>query len=112
MPCRDYETDDYTAGSRSSSVIILKTQADRLARIACTVMQAYEAGIPLDKLLEDTEVSKWWAGHKKADEKDRLNKEKAKEKAAALVKSKKDAASKLTDEELAAFGLYKNGNKK
>ena len=112
MPCRDYETDDYTAGSRSSSVILLKAQADRLARIACSVMQAYEAGLSLDELLKNKEVSTWWNAHKKADEKERLSKEKAKEKAAALAKTKKDAASKLTDEELAAFGLYKNGNKK
>lgn len=112
MPCRDYESDNYASNNRSGTVIILKTQADRLARIACNAMKALEAGTPLTKLLEDKEVAVWWTAHKKADEKDRLSKEKAKEKAATLAKLKKEAASKLTDEELAAFGLYKNGNKK
>lgn len=112
MPCRDYESDDYAAGNRSSTVIIMKTQADKLARIACTAMKAYEAGETFASLLENKEVAVWWTSHKKADEKERVTKEKAKEKAATLARIKKEAAAKLTDEELAAFGLHKNGNKK
>jgi hypothetical protein len=113
MPCRDYETDSYYTGtSMSGSVKVLKIQADRLARIACTAMKAYEAGTPISELLKDNEVASWWADHKKADEKERLKAEKEKEKKDTASKLKRAVAAKLTDEELAAFGLHKNGNKK
>ena len=110
MPCRDYESDDW--GTRASTSGVYKLQADRLARIACTAMRAYEAGMPLDELLKDKEIASWWEEHKKADDKVRLKVEKEKEKKFELAKLKKAAASKLTDEELVAFGLHKNGNKK
>ena len=112
MPCRDYESDDYAANIRSGTAMLLKRQADRLARIACTAMKAYEAGLSLDELLKDKEVADWWEEHKKADAKEALKIVKDKEKKLELAKLKKAAAAKLTDEELAAFGLHKNGNKK
>jgi len=112
MPCRDYESDDYAGRITSDVSMLLKRQADRLARIASTVMKAYEAGMPIAELLKDKEVADWWEEHKKADAKEALKIVKDKEKKLALAKAKKDAASKLTDEELAAFGLHKNGNKK
>ena len=113
MPCRDYETDSYYSGtSMSGPTKILKIQADKLARIACTAMRAYEAGTPISELLKDKEIASWWTDHKKADEKERVKSEKEKEKRDVASKLKKAAAAKLTDEELAAFGLHKNGNKK
>ena len=112
MPCRDYESDDYASRIQTGTAMLLKRQADRLARIACTAMKAYEAGLSLDELLKDKEVADWWADHKKADAKEALKIVKDKEKKLELAKLKKAAAAKLTDEELTAFGLHKNGNKK
>lgn len=112
MPCRDYESDDYASRIQTGTAMLLKRQADRLARIACTAMKAYEAGLSLDELLKDKEVADWWEEHKKADAKEALKIVKDKEKKLELAKLKRAAASKLTDEELAAFGLAKNGNKK
>ena len=112
MPCRDYESDSHADGSRSPTVLAIKRQADRLARVACAAMKAYEAGTSLAELLKDKEVADWWKKHKAADEKEVLKAAKDTEKKLALAKLKKEAASKLTDEELAVYGLYKNGNKK
>lgn len=112
MPCRDYESDDYAANIRSGTAMLLKRQADRLARIACATLRAYEAGQDFESLIEDPEISAWWEEHKKADAKEALKIVKDKEKKLELAKLKKAAAAKLTDEELAAFGLHKNGNKK
>jgi hypothetical protein len=75
-------------------------------------MKAYEAGTSFDELLKDKEVADWWTTHKKADSKEALKKTTDNTKKLELAKLKKAAASKLTDEELAAFGLHKNGSKK
>ena len=67
MPCRDYESDDYASRIQTGTAMLLKRQADRLARIACTAMKAYEAGQDFESLIEDPEISAWWEEHKKAD---------------------------------------------
>ena len=59
MPCRDYESDDYASRIQTGTAMLLKRQADRLARIACTAMKAYEAGQDFESLIEDPEISAW-----------------------------------------------------
>jgi hypothetical protein len=108
MPCRDYEYDytpTSTYGSKSNErAQELKKQNDRLARIACKAMTALEEMGKEDfLLLKDEEVRTWWAIHKEADRKAR---EKAAEKQ-RLIKLKKDALAKLTDEEQRVLGIKK-----
>ena len=61
MPCRDYQADDEARN--------IRTQNDRLARIACKAMQELEdQGVADFLLLRDNEVREWWHQHKKDDE--------------------------------------------
>ena len=97
MPCRDYESDNYSDDTRN-----LKIQADRLARIACKVMDALvEAGKEDFVLLQDDEVREWWAAHQIADAKEKA---KLAEKE-RLAKVKRDALAKLSDEEKKVLGI-------
>jgi hypothetical protein len=104
MPCRDYWSDTYDT-KRNHEATILKERCDQLARIACKAMYALEQLDPELKSFKDHESRKWWADHKKADQA-RLEKEQ-KESAKRVAKQKlvKEALSKLTPEEIEAFGL-------
>ena len=67
MPCRDYE-DEMRGNGDAERINDLQNQNDRLARIACKVMQHLE-DIEMEDfiLLRDKEVREWWAKHKAAD---------------------------------------------
>lgn len=110
MPCRSYESDWVHEPARASrntvEVVALKSECDRLARIACRAMDALETLGQLD-MIKDTESRHWYVKHKKADAA-RLVKEAAeKAKKDAAEKLRKEALAKLTPEELAAFGIKK-----
>lgn len=99
MPCRDYESDtwDYSSENRK-----LKSQADKLARIACKAMAALEEnGIEDFLILKDDEVAQWWKAHKEADrkEKARIAEKERKERVKA------EALAKLSSEERELLGL-------
>ena len=112
MPCRSYE-DDYRTGSPTESWQYkeLKENNDKLARIACQAMDALrtsdDPGL-YQELMKNKEIGDWYTAHRKADEKSRKDSE------AKLAKEnlRKQAVSKLTPEELAAFGLDKKGLRK
>lgn len=108
MPCMSYETEWFHSNPRRTHTeTALKSECDRLARIACKAMTALEQLDPELKSFKDTESRKWWGDHKKAD-KARMDRE-AKEKAKLEEQEKlrQAAMAKLTPEEIAAFGLKK-----
>lgn len=112
MPCLSYETEWFhQSRHRSHAEIALKTECDKLARIACKAMAALEQLDPELKSFKDRESRKWYSDHKKAD-KARMDRE-AKEKAKLEEQERlrQAAMSKLTPEEIAAFGLEKKGKK-
>lgn len=120
MPCRDYWTDDFSRTTRSALSVVtdLKDRNDTLARVACKAMYALENGTDYQTLMKDPEVKKWWKQHKAddirqqaADEKQRIKDEKQRIKDAELAKVKEKIMSKLTPEEIAAFGLDKKTRK-
>ena len=108
MPCISYETEWFhQSRHRSHTETALKTECDRLARIACKAMTTLEQLDPELKSFKDTESRKWWADHKKAD-KARMDREaKEKPKVEEQEKLREAAMAKLTPEEIAAFGLKK-----
>ena len=106
MPCRDYESDNWDYSSENRK---LKSQADKLARIACKAMDALEAnGIEDFLLLKDNEVREWWAQHKEADrrEKARIAEKERRERVKA------EALARLSSEEKELLGLSKPSKKK
>lgn len=108
MPCISYETEWFHSNPRRSHTeTVLKTECDKLARIACKAIAALEQLDPELKTFKDREARKWYSDHKKAD-KARMDKE-AKEKAKVEEQEKlrEAALAKLTPEEIAAFGLKK-----
>ena len=108
MPCMSYETEWFHSNPRRTHTeTALKTECDKLARIACKAMTLLEQLDPELKSFKDTESRKWWADHKKAD-KARMDRE-AKEKAKLEEQEKlrQAALAKLTPEEIKAFGLKK-----
>lgn len=104
MPCRDYWSDQ-KFDTRKNEVGILKERCDELARIACKAMYALEQLDPELKSFKDRESRKWWADHKKADQERIEQEQKALAKRVAKQKLVKEALSKLTPEEIEAFGL-------
>ena len=105
MPCKSYE-DDYRSGSPTDSWQYkeLKANNDKLARIACKAMtELVKAGYADFLILKDDEVSKWWEKHQEADRK--AQEEKAEKRRVAKVK--KEALSKLSDEEKKVLGINK-----
>lgn len=101
MPCRSYE-DDWAEKSNLDEVKKLKKQVDRLARIACKAMTELEKNrMEVFILLQDDEVREWWAQHKIADAKAAA----AKAERARVAKVKRDALSKLSDEERKVLGI-------
>lgn len=112
MPCLSYDTEWVnTNPRRSHTETVLKSECDRLARIACKAITLLEQYDPELKSFKDKEARKWWSDHKKAD-KARMDRE-AKEKAKLdeQEKLRTAAMAKLTPEEIAAFGLQKKGKK-
>ena len=101
MPCRDYESDNWSYDN-SREVAKLKKQADKLARIACKAMDALEeSGIEDLLLLKDDEVREWWLKHKEADRKER---ERVAEKE-RKERIKAEALARLSAEEKEVLGL-------
>ena len=104
MPCRDYYTDDYVSSRSDANEKRLKARADKLARIACTAMQALEdMGKEDFVLLRDDEVREWWQAHQEADRAAR----EAEERKQAKAEAKARVLAKLTEEEKILLGLKK-----
>jgi len=104
MPCRSYESDWVYDSPRSTQVVLLKQEADKLARIACQAMELIEKSDPTLNGM-NKEAKSWYEKHKKADAAriEKENKEKAKKEEAN--KMRKTALAKLTPEEIKAFGI-------
>jgi len=65
-----YDT-NWANSSDNSEVKRIKAEADKLARIACAAMTKLEKmGREDFLLLENNEISEWWADHKEADRKE------------------------------------------
>lgn len=92
----------------------------RSGDVAKAALEALEKGVSLDTLLEkNSTVRLWWGHHVKERLAEHTRVEKEKERRAKAAEKKRiedekrqNAASKLTDEELAAFGLRKDGYQK
>jgi hypothetical protein len=101
MPCQSYDT-QWASNSNDYEIRKLKTEADRLARIACRAMDALtEAGKADFLLLKDDETREWWVAHQAADRR-------AREQAEAKLRReelKARALNKLTQEEREALGI-------
>jgi len=112
MPCRDYE-DDNRNYNNSAVEDGLRRQNDRLARIACKVMQELvKQGKEDFILLKDDELREWWEKHQIADaaEVERKRVKAAKSRAANAAKKAKEAAkatalAKLSPEDRKALGV-------
>jgi len=116
MPCLSYDTewfhDPARATRKTVESIALKSECDRLARIACKAMTALEQLDPELKIFKDRDARKWWSDHKKADAARIAKEEKEKAKLAEQEQLRKAALAKLTPEEIEAFGLMKRDTKK
>ena len=85
--------------------------------VATTVLEAYAAGVPFENLLKkNKQIRAYWSQiqAEKIAELQRVEKEKERlqklaEKRAARLAQRKEVMSKLTEEELLAFGLVKKG---
>ena len=103
MPCMSYDT-NWAKSSSDRDIRRLKAEADKLARIACTALQALEdMGKEDFILLKNDEIRKWWQDHKEADRAHRA----AEEEKQRRKEAKERAMSKLTDEEKILLGLKK-----
>ena len=105
MPCRDYESDYMVSNPRHDFSQPLKQRADLLARVACRALSALEKFDPELKSVKDTELRKFWAEHKKHEAKRIADEEKEKARKLETTKLRKAALSKLTPEEIKAFGI-------
>jgi len=97
MPCRDYESDNGYSQREE-----YKQQCDRLARIACAVMEELiKQGKEDFLVLKNEEVRTWWEEHVNADrkEKARIAEIERKERVRA------EALARLSDEEKELLGL-------
>lgn len=108
MPCRDYE-DDNGYGFSSVQLDRLRSQNDRLARIACKAMTELAKDGRADfLLLADDEVREWWTAHLEADRKAQEELKRKREAAAAkAVKTRKrnELIARLTSEERELLGV-------
>lgn len=115
MPCLSYDTqwvhDETRAVRKTVEVVALKSECDKLARIACKALYALEKLDPELKSFKDQESRKWWAKHKKDDQERIAKEQKEKAKKELEEQLRKQALAKLTPEEIAAFGLDKKGKK-
>jgi hypothetical protein len=103
-----YDT-NWAQTSNDRDIKRLKTEADKLARIACKAMTALEEMEKEDfLLLKDEEVREWWAAHKEADRKERARVAEAERK----ERVKAEALASLSDEAKELLGLAKHSPKK
>ena len=108
MPCMSYESDWARDSSYSNSreIKALKAEADKLARIACQALTELEKmDSDADILHKNSELTRWWDAHKRADALRVAKEQKEKAKKAEQARLRKAALAKLTDKERAAFGL-------
>jgi len=98
-----YES-NWASDSNDRDIKRLKSEADKLARIACKAMtELVKSGHADFLVLKDDEVREWWEQHQEADRKA----QEAKLEKARKAKIKKEALSKLSDEEKKVLGIKK-----
>lgn len=101
MPCMSYDT-NWASSSNDRDIKRLKSEADKLARIACKAMtELVKSGHADFLVLKDDEVREWWDKHQEDDRKA----QEAKLERARRAKLKKDALAKLSDEEKKILGI-------
>jgi len=101
MPCMSYES-NWASDSNDRDIKRLKSEADKLARIACKAMtELVKSGHADFLVLKDDEVREWWDKHQEDDRKA----QEAKAERARKAKLKKDALAKLSDEEKKILGI-------
>jgi hypothetical protein len=101
MPCMSYES-NWASDSNDRDIKRLKSEADKLARIACKAMtELVKSGHADFLILKDDEVREWWDKHQEDDRKA----QEAKAERARKAKLKKDALAKLSDEEKKILGI-------
>lgn len=97
MPCRDYESDNGYLQREE-----YKQQCDRLARVACAVMEELVSQGREDFfVLKNPEVAEWWTAHVAADRKEKARVAEIERK--EQVRS--EALARLSDEEKELLGL-------
>jgi hypothetical protein len=103
-----YDT-NWASGSSDSDIKRLKAEADKLARIACEALTELEKVGKADFLiLKNDELREWWEAHKEADRKEQARIAEAERR----ERVRKEALSRLTDEEKELLGLKKPTVKK
>ena len=108
MPCQSYEPEN-----SSYELDVLKEHNNKLARVACRLAEALEAGETLEWLIlkgdkASKEAVEWYKQHKIEDEKRREKARKAaeaKRKEAAKKKLRAEVIARLTPEEREALGV-------
>jgi hypothetical protein len=96
-----YES-NWASDSNDRDIKRLKSEADKLARIACKAMtELVKSGHADFLILKDDEVREWWDKHQEDDRKA----QEAKAERARKAKLKKDALAKLSDEEKKILGI-------
>jgi len=96
-----YES-NWASDSNDRDIKRLKSEADKLARIACKAMtELVKSGHADFLVLKDDEVREWWDKHQEDDRKA----QEAKAERARRAKLKKDALAKLSDEEKKILGI-------
>jgi len=96
-----YES-NWASDSNDRDIKRLKSEADKLARIACKAMtELVKSGHADFLVLKDDEVREWWDKHQEDDRKA----QEAKAERARKAKIKKDALAKLSDEEKKILGI-------
>jgi hypothetical protein len=96
-----YES-NWASDSNDRDIKRLKSEADKLARIACKAMtELVKQGKADFLVLKDDEVREWWEKHQEDDRKAqeaRLERERR-------ARVKKEALAKLSDEERKILGI-------
>jgi len=101
MPCMSYES-NWASDSNDRDIKRLKSEADKLARIACKAMtELVKSGHADFLVLKDDEVREWWEQHQEADRKA----QEAKLERQRRAQVKKEALAKLSDEEKKILGI-------
>jgi len=98
-----YES-NWASDSNDRDIKRLKSEADKLARIACKAMtELVKSGHADFLVLKDDEVREWWDKHQEDDRKA----QEAKLERERRAKVKADALAKLSDEEKKVLGIRK-----
>jgi hypothetical protein len=96
-----YES-NWASDSNDRDIKRLKSEADKLARIACKAMtELVKQGKADFLVLKDDEVREWWEAHQEADRKA----QEAKLEREHRARVKKEALAKLSDEEKKILGI-------